>query len=402
MTTSNTGERLYRGPAPATAPDGSGSRLRDRGAAGRAAGGPARGRAAVARSPVPGWRDRAREAGAGAARWLAGDGGWPRFEAAGVRPDGGIPAADGGDLGRDLERWRTRVSRRRALVVARRRLLAAAAPALAAVSLVALAGDDTRSPWLLASLAGMLLAACAARRPRPVTLEQTARMLDRELGLRDRVGTALELSRDRGVAAAAQRHPSGLGALVAGEARAALAASFDAVRLRLPRAGAEWAALVALAAALGLLVALPAARHAGAPSRPAAATSRLSAGAHPASGSPARAGSHRAAARTRTALVSGGAAAQLGAGERRGPHLSAQQLEHDAAAAARNPATDVSGGRQPRPSTAVFRSGAEHTNAALPASSRPCRRAADRPAAASPPRTRCRAERSGSPRRRRP
>ena len=305
MTTSNTGERLYRGPAPATAPNGSGSRLRDRGGAGRAAGGPARGRAAARGRPCPaGGTARAKPAPApraGLQATAAGRG----SRRPGSRPDGGIPAAAAATWASTSSAGGARVAppraRRRAAPPAGR-----AAPALATVSLIALAGGDTRSPWLLASLVGD-----RARRVRRAALAPASRSSRRRGCSIASSGCAIASAPPSSCPATAAsrrpaaRHPSGLGALVAGEARAAVAASFDGARLRLPRAGAEWAALVALGAALGLLVALPAARHAGAPSRPAAATSRLSAGARPASGSPARAGSHRAAARTRTHCVFG-------------------------------------------------------------------------------------------------
>jgi hypothetical protein len=324
MTTSNTGERLYRGTAPATARSGVGPRRNGR-------------RAAIA-------------------RWLGGDGGWPRFERAGA-PD--ARAIAGADLARDLERWRVRLARRHALIVARRRLLVAAALALAILAALALAGGDQRSPWLLAPLAVGALAA-AGGRPGAVTLERTASMLDRHLGLRDRVATALELSRGGA-------RVDGLGALVLEEARAALGATFGGARLRLPRARVEWAALLVLAVAIGLLIGLPAERRAGSPSRPATAVAKAHPGAGGRAGSAPPAGTAPDAVRPGAALPSNGAAPARGDGAAGARRPSAQQFEHDAGAAARNPApTPVSGAGQPRPPSTVFRSGGRGANVALP------------------------------------
>jgi hypothetical protein len=198
----------------------------------------------------------ARGAFARAARWLRSDLGDTvqvvrspdaaiATAAAGPGTAGAAPPAE---IGPGLDRWSARLRRRRAIVVARRALLVVLPAALIA-AIVILATGGGRPLWLfgafiLGPLAGI---ASLARAP---SQTQTARVLDRGLGLHERLGTALELR-------AAPAAPTGLGAMVVEEASTALGGSLSGARAIGRRATAEWAWVAALACALALAIAVP-------------------------------------------------------------------------------------------------------------------------------------------------
>ncbi len=125
----------------------------------------------------------------------------------------GSPCAD---IGPGLDRWSSRLRRRRAAVVARRVLLVALAVALV-IALAILATGGGRPLWLLTALLLGPFAGVVALVRAP-SQAQTARVLDRGLGLHERLGTALELR-------TATAAPTGLGAMVVDEATAALGRS---------------------------------------------------------------------------------------------------------------------------------------------------------------------------------
>jgi hypothetical protein len=141
-----------------------------------------------------------------------------------------------------LDQWRARIARRRAIAVVRRHLLVLMALVVVAEIVVLLTGNGHRPAWLIAPL---LLAAVdgAVVVARNVPADRAAQMLDADLGLHERVGTALELQ-------AAPSAPHGLGAMVVDEANTALAESLGSARAvaRAPRA--EWGSLLALLAVL--------------------------------------------------------------------------------------------------------------------------------------------------------
>jgi hypothetical protein len=148
-----------------------------------------------------------------------------------------------------LAAWARAVRRRRAATIALRHLIAGLAIALLAEAVSILLGGERRAPWIFVPLLlGPLDGAIAARRE--VGLEHVAHMLDRCLGLHDRVVTALAIAHT-------EPRPAGLSALVADEGRAAVAASFSTARLRsgLPRRESAW--LAGAVAALALLAAVP-------------------------------------------------------------------------------------------------------------------------------------------------
>jgi hypothetical protein len=154
----------------------------------------------------------------------------PRGDGAAVSPPAEIESG--------LYRWSGRLSRSRALVVARRWLLVALIVALVPGLVILLAGGS-RPWWLLAvvlvgPLAGLV---AAARRP---SAARTAQVLDRRLGLADRLTTALEL-RSATVA------PAGLGGLVVNEASSALGKSLGSSRATPRRSPRELAWLLAAA-----------------------------------------------------------------------------------------------------------------------------------------------------------
>jgi hypothetical protein len=163
-----------------------------------------------------------------------------------VAETGSAPAT--AEIGPGLQRWSGRLSRRRAVAVTRRVLLVVLAIA-AIAAIVILATGGNRPLWLLAILLLAPLGGLVSLLRAP-SQAQTARVLDRGLGLHERLGTALELR-------AAPAAPTGLGAMVVDEASTALGRSFSGARVVGRRATAEWAWLVALACVLGLAIALP-------------------------------------------------------------------------------------------------------------------------------------------------
>jgi hypothetical protein len=106
-------------------------------------------------------------------------------------------------------------------------------PVALIVAIVILLTGGGRPVWLLAALLLGPLAALAAFVRAP-SQAQTARVLDRGLGLHERLGTALELR-------AAPAAPTGLGAMVVDEATVALGRSLSGARAVGRRATAEWA-----------------------------------------------------------------------------------------------------------------------------------------------------------------
>jgi hypothetical protein len=189
----------------------------------------------------------ARRGASDAYRWLAAN---PEATIRMQREPSGRPAGDSdARLRVSLLAWASTIRRRRALVIARRHLIAAIAIAIVAEVVLIVLGDDRHGLWLLAPLAlGLLDGALAVRRP--VRLERVAHMLDRCLSLRDLLVTAWAIEGE-------DARPLGLSALVVEEARAAAAGSFANVRLTAGRRGREWSWLLAGAAVLALLAAVP-------------------------------------------------------------------------------------------------------------------------------------------------
>ena len=175
---------------------------------------------------------------------------------------GATAPAAAGPLTPELARW-GHLLRRRRLVVLARRQLSVALGAGVVIGVVALAaGSDlrTRPLWWVAVLAALIAGlACAARRPLDVS--EVARLLDRDLALEERIGTALEIE-------PATTPAVGLTAIVVSEANAAMTRSMaGGARAACRPAPTEWATLAALATALVLLLLVPAPRT-GAPPRP--------------------------------------------------------------------------------------------------------------------------------------
>ena len=223
---------------------------------------------------------------AGAARgerWLRADlGDVVRVE----RHGDGAAVSPPTELEAGLQTWSGRLSRSRALVVARRWLLLGLVVALIP-AVVILAAGGSRPWWLFAvvlvgPLAGLV---AVARRP---SAARTARVLDRRLGLADRLTTALEL-RSAPVA------PTGLGGLVVDEASSALGQSLGNERAIARRSPRELAWLIAAALALAVVIAVP---------RPGSSTTsstRASAGRGAAAG-----GGAAGASATRSGAATGG------------------------------------------------------------------------------------------------
>jgi hypothetical protein len=195
-------------------------------------------------------------------------------------------AAPPAELEAGLHRWSGRLSRSRALVLARRWLLVGLIVALVP-GLVILAVGGSRPWWLfgvvlVGPLAGLV---AVARRP---SAARTAQVLDRRLGLADRLSTALEL-RSAPVA------PTGLGGLVVNEASSALGQSLGSSRASPRRSPRELAWLLAAAVALALVIAVPRSGSTGASSTrastgPAATAGGGAAAASPTHGRPAAGG----------------------------------------------------------------------------------------------------------------
>ena len=229
---------------------------------------------------------------AGAARgerWLRAD----LRDVVRVKPRGdGSAVVPPAELEAGLRRWSGRLSRSRALVVARRWLLLGLIVALIP-AIVILAVGGSRPWWLFAvvlvgPLAGLV---AVARRP---SAARTAQVLDRRLGLADRLTTALEL-RSAPVA------PTGLGGLVVDEASSALGQSLGNERAVARRSPRELAWLLAAVVALAVLIAVPRSGSSTTSSTRAAAGPGLAAGGGAAGASATRSG---AAASGRTTIPS--------------------------------------------------------------------------------------------------
>jgi hypothetical protein len=185
------------------------------------------------------------------------------------------------ELEAGLQTWSGRLSRSRALVVARRWLLLSLVVALIP-AVVILAVGGSRPWWLFAvvlvgPLAGLI---AVARRP---SAARTARVLDRRLGLADRLTTALEL-RSAPVA------PTGLGGLVVDEASSALGQSLGNERAIARRSPRELAWLLAAVVALAVLIAVPRSGSSTTSSTRAAAGPGVAAGGGAGGASPTRSG----------------------------------------------------------------------------------------------------------------
>jgi hypothetical protein len=181
------------------------------------------------------------------AGWLRAD----LSEAVRVAPRGdgaGAAALPPAELEAGLDRWSGRLSRSRALVVTRRWLLVGLIVALVP-GLVILAVGGSRPWWLFGVVLVGPLAGLVAI-VRPPSAARTAQVLDRRLGLADRLTTALEL-RSAPVA------PTGLGGLVVNEASSALGQSLGSSRASARRSPRELAWLLAAAVALALVIAVP-------------------------------------------------------------------------------------------------------------------------------------------------
>lgn len=151
-----------------------------------------------------------------------------------------------------LARWRRRVARRRLAVVIRRQLVIALAlgVVLELIGLATGASTATRAWWLIApALLGLGGVAAGVRRaPR---IDEVARLLDHDLGLAERLGTAIELE-------PSANSRSGLGAIVLAEGAAAAWRSLAVARAALRPASREWGALLVLGVVLAAVLVLPA------------------------------------------------------------------------------------------------------------------------------------------------
>ena len=286
---------------------------------------------------MPSFSRSTAELTADAARWLRADArdvvrvkpversaGAPGEPAEGAGPSVSRALLDG------LGRWRARLGRRRAVVLLRRRLLVALAlgVALELIGAATGAGTGTRALLLIAPTVIVLGGAVAALRDRPRVAE-VAQLLDHDLGLAERVSTALEL--DSQSPRAGQPAANSLPALVQAEGAAAVSRSLRSARATLDPAWTERGLLVALVGALVLLLVLPGgghgAAHRASRGRQVAAAPR--AGTRAAPGSPAKrpgvstphGGIPRASGGHRAPLRFGSAPAPAGAGRElaRGP-----------------------------------------------------------------------------------
>lgn len=202
------------------------------------------------RRPPHAWAARAsmqlRSAASGAYRWLRADGQAVHME---LEPSRRSASRGGSDLRSELGEWAAMIRRRRAAVIVRRHLIAGVAVAILAAAGSVLLGGERRG-WWLALPPLLALADATVLASRAVSLERVAQLLDRRLGLHDRLVTALGILRE-------QEPPLGLRALVVAEAQTAVDASFASVRLRTRRPGHEWASLCGCVALLAALVAVP-------------------------------------------------------------------------------------------------------------------------------------------------
>jgi hypothetical protein len=200
-------------------------------------------------------RARAQEALRYAIRWLNP----PAPEVVRIRRTASPSSSGDADVGgptirRQVARWRGRVRRARGAVVLRRYLALALGLAVLGEVIARLASSETHPLWAFAGVA-VALAGASAALLMPITDATVAEMLDRGLGLFDRIGTGLELE-------ARTKGSPMLAAQVVAEAQRALRSSFGTARARPRPAGREWGVLLVLALVLALIVALPKIGHA--------------------------------------------------------------------------------------------------------------------------------------------
>jgi hypothetical protein len=147
-----------------------------------------------------------------------------------------------------LPRWRRRIDRRRTAALVRRWLLLGLALAVVVELIAAVAGVSGRALWLILPGAITIAGIAAGLRAR-VDPAQATLLLDRQLGLSERLTTALELTR-------ADSASGPLAALVLGEADSAIDGSLAHSRASDPSAAREWLAGVVVALALAGALAL--------------------------------------------------------------------------------------------------------------------------------------------------
>jgi hypothetical protein len=166
----------------------------------------------------------------GAWRWLHGDA--PDIirivPSRRAHPRGGSPVG----LREGISRWRGRIERLRIAAVVRRRVLLGLLFAAALELLAAATGAPDRALWLIAP-AALTLLGIAAGTNRRVDVVAATLLLDRQLGLDERLTTALELA-----PSPAAGRP--LGRALIGEADAAIDQSLSRSRASDPSAGREW------------------------------------------------------------------------------------------------------------------------------------------------------------------
>jgi hypothetical protein len=250
--------------------------------------------------PPGAWTGRARlrirSAASAAYGWLRADGQAVYMELA---PSPRVTAGGGSDLRGGLLAWASMIRRRRALVVVRRHLIAGLTVTILATAVSIVLGGERRAWWLAVPLVLALADATVAASAR-VSVEHVAQLLDRRLGLHDRIVTALGIQREQG-------SPLGLRALVLAEAQTSVDASFARVRLRTRQPGREWASLFGCVAVLAVLIALPGIGGTSSNGRAAARASRTQSGAS----ARTRARSNGSSAATRRGLAAGTQGAQV-------------------------------------------------------------------------------------------
>jgi hypothetical protein len=181
---------------------------------------------------------------------------WARADARDVveltpRKRSGRQAPSTSSFAARLNRWRTRIALHRAVAIIRRHLLVLLGVVLVAEIIVTVTGSKGHPPaWLLAPLLLALIDGAVVL-ARSIPAPRAAQMLDSELGLHERVGTALELQ-------ASKIAPHGLGAMVVNEANTALRDSLGSAHA-VGRGGSrrEWGLLLALIAALVAVAVVP-------------------------------------------------------------------------------------------------------------------------------------------------
>jgi hypothetical protein len=138
--------------------------------------------------------------------------------------------------------------------VLRRYLALALGLAVVGDVIARIASSETR-PLLAFAGVAVAVAGASIALAMPITDATVAEMLDRGLGLFDRIGTGLELE-------ARTKGSPMLAAQVIAEAQSALRSSFDTARARPRPARREWSVVLALALLLAVIVALPKIGHA--------------------------------------------------------------------------------------------------------------------------------------------